>query len=631
MNVIRLLPPVVVNRIAAGEVIERPASALKELIENAIDAQSSRIDIALEDAGRSLIRVQDNGVGMAQEALALAVQRHATSKLPDDDLEHIKHLGFRGEALPSIGSVSRLTIQSRIKNAEHGWRIDVEAGYVSETQPVAMQPGTVIEVRDLFYATPARLKFLKTDRTELQQCQDAVLRLAMTHADVGFRLSHYGKTLMHLDSRQGELIDRHLLRLGDLLGRGFADNAVPVAQERDDYRLHGFVAVPTFNRGTSQAQYLAVNGRPVRDRVLLGAVRAAYQDFLARDRFPVVALFLELPQEMVDVNVHPAKVEVRFRQPGLVRSLLYNGVKQSLDTAGFRASTAVAGQALAAMQPAQNASGAHIQSSPQGSHAAASAFYGPAGSTMIGQFDEHRVVSSSGQAQAMHPALASLPPQAQPASIEQSDVMAVNENEAVPSDSVASYPLGVARAQLHETYVVSQTQDGIVIVDQHAAHERLVYERMKKALADKGMARQALLIPEVVTMNPAQREQLLEHAEALTALGLVIEAFGQDAVLVREVPAMLGELNAARLIEDLADDMLEYGEGLSLRERLEHVCGTMACHGSVRAGRRLNTDEMNALLREMEVTPYSGQCNHGRPTYVSLKLADIEKLFGRRG
>ena len=620
---IRRLPETLVNRIAAGEVIERPAAAVKELVENAIDAGARHIDVDLREGGRSFISVTDDGRGMTAAEIELAIERHATSKLPGDDLVHIASLGFRGEALPAIGAVSRLTVTSRVNGAGNGtgsgasaqaWSLAVEGGKRGAVKPAAHPPGTRVEVRDLFYATPARLKFLKTARTEANHARDALQRLAMAHPGVGFTLAEDSRSLLRLAPAEGALFDARLKRLGAVMSRAFAENALPVDAEREGIRLTGYIGLPTLNRGNARHQYLFVNGRPVRDKLLHGAVRGAYQDFLARDRHPMLALFLELPPEMVDINVHPAKAEVRFREPGLVRGLIVGACRHALAAAGHRASTTVGEAALGALRPHSAPPGGYAW--PQGGRP------GGGGGTLPRGMAEaaasyHAPLPGLGAAPAARPAGA-------PAA-----VFGAAGSEAAPADH-HGYPLGAARAQLHGTYVVAQTEDGIVIVDQHAAHERLVYERMKRQLAEGGVARQILLIPEVVELDEPAAERLVARAEELAELGLAIEPFGPGAVVAREVPALLGEVNIQGLLRDLADELAELGEALALRERLEAVCSTMACHGSVRAGRQLNFEEMNELLREMEATPHSGQCNHGRPTYVELKLADIEKLFGRR-
>ena len=602
---IRLLPDTVINRIAAGEVVERPASVVKELVENAIDADATRIDVVATEGGRDLISVSDNGRGMSADELALAVERHATSKLPHDDLLAISHLGFRGEALPSIGAVSRLSIDSRTHDADGGWHIEVDAETKSIVRPKAGAPGTRIDVRDLFYATPARLKFLKTARTEFGHITEILKRLAMSHPGIALTLSDETRTPLRVAVTQGDLLAARRECLQQILGRDFVDNAIVIDAQREEMRLTGFAGLPTFNRGTAQMQYLFVNGRPVRDRLLHGAVRGAYQDLLARDRHPVVVLFMALPGRLVDVNVHPTKAEVRFRDPGAVRGLIVSALKHGLAEAGHRASTTGATLALGAMRR-------HGGGSLQPNLA-----YRPSESSPGGDLRE---IAATFQA---------------PPGVVEATFAATNrpgarvETEAGDSAATA-YPLGAARGQLHATYIVSQTENGIIIVDQHAAHERLVYERVKAALAAHGVARQGLLLPEVIELDEQDVARLIERSAEFAELGLAIEAFGPGAVLVREVPALLGEVNIQGLVRDLADDIRELGSALTLKDRLDSVCSTMACHGSVRAGRVLNVDEMNALLREMEHTPHAGQCNHGRPTYIELQLTDIERLFGRR-
>ncbi len=604
---LRRLPETLVNRIAAGEVVERPASAAKELVENALDAGATRIEIALRDGGAAYLSVTDDGRGMTPEELELAVERHVTSKLPDDDLVDIRFLGFRGEALPSIAAVARLTITSRARGSGDAWQLKVEGGRKGGLEPAAGAPGTRVEMADLFYAVPARLKFLKTARSEIGAVEDTVARLAMAHPGVSFRLESDGKRLLELPVGQGDLLDQRLRRLGAVLGREFAENALPIAAEREGIRLAGYAGLPTLNRATTQHQYLFVNGRAVRDKLLYGAIRGAYQDFLAGNRHPLVVLFLELPPAEVDVNVHPMKAEVRFRDAGLVRGLIVGALRHALAAAGHRASTSVAAGALGAFRPEGGGTGPGAPPY-QASYRPAQPSRGFA--EAVAQY--HAPLVSGGTL----PGLA-LQPAVRPAA------------EAAPAPA-AEHPLGAARTQLFGTYVVAETADGLVIVDQHAAHERLVYERMKAELAAKGVARQALLLPVVVELEGSAAERLAARAGELAEIGLVLEAFGQGAVVVREVPALLGQTDVQGLVRDLADELAELGQAFALKEKLEEVCGTMACHGSVRAGRRLVAEEMNALLRQMEATPHSGQCNHGRPTYVELKLADIEKLFGRR-
>ena len=615
MAEIRRLPEDTINRIAAGEVVERPASAVKELVENAIDAGATQIDVSLGSGGKTLILVEDNGHGMSAEALALAIERHATSKLPEGDsgnrMFQIASLGFRGEALPSIGAVAHLELTSRAAEDDSAHRVRVNGGKVSAVIPAAGTRGTRVEVRDLFFATPARLKFLKSERAETTAVSDILKRLAMAHPAIGFSLTSDGRKTFAYPPESGE--DGQLKRLGAILGRDFADNAVPVMAERDGVRLYGFAGLPTFNHATAQKQYLVVNGRPVRDKLLNGAVRGAYQDFLAGNRHPALALFIELPSDALDVNVHPAKTEVRFKDAGLIRSMIVGGLRAALAEAGHRASTTVAGQTMAAFRSGHM--GGHMggnmgDAGRQGDFAAAQNFQAP-----LGPSTENM---GEGMAEAAADWLST--PQAAAAMAE---------------PAPAHLPLGLARAQLHETYVLAQTHDGFVIVDQHAAHERLVYERMKAQIAEAGIKRQILLVPEVAELEEEAALLLLSRADELAELGFVIEDFGpaqagRKAVMLREVPAMLYGADLKLMLADMAEEMRELGAGLALKEKLGDIAGTLACHTSVRAGRRLNTDEMNALLRDMEATPNSGQCNHGRPTYVELKLADIERLFGRR-
>ena len=608
---IRRLSEETINRIAAGEVVERPASAVKELVENAIDARASQINISLGNGGKSLILVEDNGHGMSADALALAIERHATSKLPEGDggnrMFQIASLGFRGEALPSIGAVAHLSLTSRTADSESAHMVKVDGGKISAIAPAAGGVGTRVEVRDLFFATPARLKFLKSDRAETTAVSDILKRLAMAHPAIGFSLTSDGRKTFAYPPETGE--DGQLKRLGAILGRDFADNAVPVMAERDGVQLYGFAGLPTFNHATAQKQYLVVNGRPVRDKLLNGAVRGAYQDFLAGNRHPALALFINVPPSELDVNVHPAKTEVRFKDAGLIRSMIVGGLRAALAEAGHRASTTVAGQTMAAFRPAY--AGGMGDAGRQGDFAAqninAQNFQAPIDQNGAGGMSEAAAewLSTPQGATAF----------SQPAP--------------------AHLPLGLARAQLHETYVLAQTHDGFVIVDQHAAHERLVYERMKAQIAEAGIKRQILLVPEIAELEEDAAVLLLTRAEELADLGFVIEDFGPaqagvKAVMLREVPAMLYGADLKAMLADMAEEMRELGTGLALKEKLEDIAGTLACHTSVRAGRRLNIDEMNALLRDMEATPNSGQCNHGRPTYVELKLADIERLFGRR-
>ncbi len=593
---IRQLDAAAANRIAAGEVVERPASAVKELVENALDAGAKRINVAFAEGGKRLIRVADDGCGIAAEDLALALSRHATSKLDGDDLVNIRSFGFRGEALPSLGAVGRLTVTSRAAGASEAARISVRGGAAGPPGPAALARGTVVELEGLFSATPARLKFLRSDRAEAQAIADALRRLAMAAPEVAFTLEDItdpatARRVLDFEAEPGDFFSGLGGRLRAALGPAFVENALAIAAGRDGVRLEGYAALPTYSRGAAVAQYFFVNARPVRDRLLLGALRAAYADVLPRDRYPVAALFLRCPPHLVDVNVHPTKAEVRFREPGTVRGLVVSGLKAALAEAGHRGSTTTGAGMLGAFRASPG-----VAPAPFRAAAPAPAFFGASAASARVEVDAWP-----------SPEIAS-----------------------AATDEAAELPLGVARAQLHETYVIAQTTDGIVIVDQHAAHERLVYERLKAKRRSGGRTpSQILLIPEVVTLDAAACARLTEAAEDLAVLGLVFEPFGGDALCLREIPAILGEVNGARLLSDVADALAEDADG-GLESRIDAVVSRMSCHGSVRAGRRLSGPEMNALLREMEATPLSGQCNHGRPTFVELKLADIERLFGRR-
>ena len=588
------------SQIAAGEVIERPAAVVKELVENALDAGALRVDVRIDGGGRRTIAVSDDGGGMAPDDLVLAVQRHATSKLPTDDLARVSTLGFRGEALPSIGSVGRLRIASRTRGAGESWALEVDAGHAGAPVPDPHPEGTRVDVRDLFYPVPARLKFLKQPRTESAHAADVVRRLAMARPDVAFSLEDEGRRVLELPATLGDPHEQRRERLGRILGREFVDSALPIDAGRENLRLAGLAALPTYSRPSAQSQFLFVNGRPVRDRLLQGAVRASYQDVLARDRHPVLALFLDVDPMEVDVNVHPTKAEVRFRDAGRVRGLVVAALRQALADAGHRAASPVS---------AAGAFGAPRPGTPHGA--------GPAEYAAAAEFH----ASGAGLAEAQVPFGAGFAP---PAARVQSDAAPQ------PAPDSATHPLGAARAQLHGTYVVAETAGGVVLVDQHAAHERIVLERLKSGLAGTGILRQGLLVPEVIELDSGAVERLAARAAELMELGLAVEPFGDDAVVVREVPAILERLDVAALIRDLADDLAALGDAASLRDRLGEVCATISCHSSVRAGRQLNGAEMNALLREMETTPNGGQCSHGRPTYVELNLADIERLFGRR-
>ena len=627
-SIIRQLPENLVNRIAAGEVIERPAAVVKELVENAIDAGATQIDIGWRDGGRRAITIADNGVGMDGADLALAVTRHATSKLQDDQLVQIATLGFRGEALPSIGAVARLTLTSRRRDREHGWQLRVEGGQQYPVEPAARQPGTTIEVRDLFFATPARLKFLKAARTETANAMEVVTRLAMSHPRIGFTVKSEDRTVLNLPAADLTAVDDAdalAQRLDALIGQDFIANAIPLVVERPDIldgeddpdagqiQLKGWISLPTHGRASNKFQYFFVNGRPVRDKQLLGAARAGYMDVMASDRHAMLALFLDLPPRSLDVNVHPAKTEVRFRDAGRIRSLVVTAIRQALAEAGVAVSRDRSADALAKMAPPQAASPAPTDNwqAPQQpgfmDHAQPAARFVGAGPT---------------------PQRTNLPSaKAVMASIE-----AGKPHAPVVSDApVDDYPLGAAVAQVHANYIVAQTPNGLVLVDQHAAHERIVFEHMKASLAaDEVVKAQRLLLPVVVELPEADAGQLMAHADALSQLGLELEGFGPGAVAVQATPAMLGQVDASALVRDLADRLDSFDSADLLTRSLHEVCATMACHGSVRSGRRLNDAEMNALLRQMEQTPAASQCNHGRPTFITLELADIEKLFDRR-
>jgi DNA mismatch repair protein MutL len=590
LSAIRRLPPGLVNRIAAGEVVERPASAIKELVENALDAGATRITVELTEGGRSLIAVTDDGIGMTPHEIELAVERHATSKLPDDDLVRITSLGFRGEALAALGAVSRMRVTSRPPDQDSAFALAVVAGGAGAVVPAPGAIGTRVEVQDLFFATPARLKFLKSDRSECQAAREVVERLAIAHSEVAFDLLLDGRRVLVLEPLGTDPLEQTESRLRAIMGREFADNALIVDGEREGIRLFGFAGLPTLSRTTQRFQHWLVNRRPVQDRLLKGALRAAYGDLLFQDRQPMAALFLRLAPERVDVNVHPAKAEVRFREPGLVRSLVIGTLKHALAEAGWRTSTSLGGAALGAFR-----AGAGPGRLPAGLAETAASYQAPA---------TDQAGLELGAPSVRH--------------------------EQAPDEPLERYPLGTARAQVHDSYIIAQTIDGLLLVDQHAAHERLVYERMKAQLENGGVARQGLLLPEVVELGTADVDCLIGRSVELEELGLVLEPFGDGAVLVREVPALLGAVDIAGLVQDLAEDLAEIDRAQSLRGALERVCASLACHGSVRAGRRLNLAEMNALLRAMEETPHSGQCNHGRPTYVALSRADIERLFQRR-
>lgn len=611
---IRHLPETLVNQIAAGEVLERPAAAIKEMVENALDAGASQIDVRIEDGGKSLIIIDDNGCGMTRDELIAALDRHATSKLPDDDLLNIRYLGFRGEALPSIGAVSRMSIKSRAQGTQDSWEIKVEGGKKSAPVPSSHPEGTHIEVRDLFYATPARLKFQKSARAEFMAVKDTLMRLAMAHPEVGFSLTHEGKTSFNYPQTPDPQS-----RLSAVLGKDFGANAMTIDSQREDLQLSGYAGLPTYHKSNAAQQYLFVNGRPVKDKLLNGCVRAAYADVLAKDRHPALALFLTLPPTQVDVNVHPAKTEVRFQDPALVRGMIITALKHAIHEHGFSVSSAVSHSALERLgrstdQPAMPLhsgrsfySGAPSPSTyypSESQNQAAQAFYEP---------------QQTGWTQEIAPfARAEVPP---------SENLTYTAEEPLTQN----FPLGAARAQIHENYIIAQTENGMVIIDQHAAHERLTYEKLKTQMQDSGVTKQGLLTPEIIELEESEAERLLTYQEDLAKMGLEIEPFGSGAIAVQAIPALLGtKPRIARLIEDLAAEVTERATAQGLEERLNAILSTMACHGSIRSGRRMNAEEMNALLRQMEKTPLSGQCNHGRPTYVTLSLNDIETLFGRK-
>ncbi|MFT6457797.1 DNA mismatch repair endonuclease MutL [Pseudophaeobacter arcticus] len=623
---IRQLDDSAINRIAAGEVVERPASAVKELVENAIDAGAQRITIEIADGGKTLIRVTDDGCGMTSRDLPLALSRHATSKIDGTDLLNIHTFGFRGEALPSLGAVGRLTITSRAAGHDAA-QIRVAGGKMEPVRPAALRSGTIVELSDLFYATPARLKFMRTDRAESQAIGDVVKRLAMAEPSVGFTLRDVsgggeGRVTFRADPLTGDLFDALHGRLAAVLGREFAENALRIDATREGIRLFGYAALPTYSRGAAVAQFLFVNSRPVKDKMLTGALRGAYFDFLSRDRHPAAALFIDCDPTLVDVNVHPAKSEVRFRDPGLARGLIVSALRHALAEAGHRASTTVAGATLGAMRPevptATGAARVYQMDRPSmgarmASYAGQRPEFAPAPSPTYGApvtegFAELQDAYSGRITEAPGP---------------------VSDAPETTAPGAEHLPLGAARGQVHENYIIAQTADGMVIVDQHAAHERLVYEKLKQQMAENGVAAQALLIPEIVELGSNDCARILAHAEELKKFGLGLEAFGGNALAVRETPALLGEVNAEAMVKDILDELDDQGESQLVQARLEAILSRVACHGSIRSGRRMRGEEMNALLREMEATPHSGQCNHGRPTYVELKLADIERLFGR--
>lgn len=598
---IRVLPSNLVNQIAAGEVIERPASVVKELVENALDAGSTSIEVHLNEGGKTLITIIDNGKGMSPDELALAVERHATSKLPDDDLFNICFFGFRGEALPSISSVSRMTIISRQNGSDSAYKIEVNGGVKSEVVPAAYNNGTRIEVRDLFYSAPARLKFLKTSSAETANCVDVIQRIALANPNTAFSLYSDGKKKLYYPAANGDLFESRIERLSAVMGKEFRENAILIDTERNGVRIGGYVSLPTLNKANSLSQFLFVNNRPVRDKLLLGAIRGAYQDVLASGRYPMCALFLDVSPQDVDVNVHPTKAEVRFYDNNLVRGLLVSSIRNALSRASGKTSNTLDLSQIARIEDDSILMQLYNKKTEE--------------APVTCYFQSSNYSSARRQVE--------LPDLEHKYSVRTEETKeSVNLNDDIG-------PLGLAKAQFNDTYIISQTPDSIIIVDQHAAHERIVMEKFKASLNDGKQATQMLLIPEIVELSLSEKTRILEAADDFAKLGLEIEEFGTTAVIVRETPALLGEVNVQELIKDLAEQISEWGSGFNLKEKLHLVCATMACHGSVRAGRRLNIDEMNRLLRDMEKTPHSGQCNHGRPTYVELKIKDIARLFDR--
>ena len=629
---IRRLPTTLVNQIAAGEVIDRPASVVKELVENSLDAGAKQIDVVVRDGGKSLISVRDNGKGMSAAELTLAVERHATSKLPDEDLNDIRTLGFRGEALPSVGSIARLAITSKRRDGvqDHGWQMSVEGGYAINPKPTSAEFGTLIEVKDLFYATPARLKFLKTDRAEVGAISDVMSRLALARPDVGFTLVSNGRHLLKAPANKDQAGQA---RVGQVLGQEFLDNARPVAFERDGMQVQGWTSLPTHSRGTAVHQYLFVNDRPVKDKLLTGVIRAVYRELMPHGRHPMLALWLDVPPGFVDVNVHPAKAEVRFRDPANVRSVIINALRGALLSGGPQTASGLTDDALAAFSQVQT-----TDATSGLGHSDASAMVVPLGNPTrplspgfrgnryVGEHQANAFQHSAGAYQTQTPS------QAQTPAFDTAPPSAAIAHTAHPVDTEAldHHPLGAAVAQVHKNYIVSQTKTGMILVDQHAAHERLTLERLKAQARQSGIARQSLLIPEVVHLDSASVERLVDAAEIIGESGLVIDTFGEGTIVVREVPSLLAEFDIAGLVRDIADELADKDSSEALNERLYMKLATAACHGSVRSGRKLNIDEMNALLRQMEAEPLSAQCNHGRPTFVTLSLDQIEKLFERK-
>lgn len=605
MPIIKQLSETTINRIAAGEVVERPASVVKELVENAIDAGATKIDITLEAAGKNLIIISDNGCGISKDDLPLAIQRHTTSKLNEDDIMDISSFGFRGEALPSIGSVARMQITSKALGHDGAFAIDIEGGNVSETYQAAHIGGTEVVIRDLFFATPARLKFLRSDRSEYSACLDIIKKIAMAHPSCSFSVKHNDKVTLKLKSANSQEE-----RIAEILGEEFLRNSAPLSIMRDDVAINGFISIPTYNRATSEDQYLFINNRPVKDKLIAAALKVAYQDFLARDRFPVAAIFITTNPHFVDVNVHPAKTEVRFRDAQLMRGVLIGAIKDALGNVSHKVSDTT-GSAM-------------IQSFNRQTHEATKQ------GNYADSFSDYARSTYENSYKAYRPETKYYYPSSHSKLIDTEPHFKTEEAQERESSNIQNFPLGAACAQLHETYIISQTNDSIIITDQHAAHERLTYEKLKEQMAKNDVPTQRILVPEIVELPDEKRATALrEKKEELAKMGLVFEIFGEKSVVVNELPQIIGDVDIKQLINDIADNLIEIGEDSALSGIIEHVTETYSCHHSIRAGRKLSIYEMNHLLREMEKTPFSGQCNHGRPTYIELKLKDIERLFGR--
>jgi DNA mismatch repair protein MutL len=602
---IRKLPEILINQIAAGEVIERPASVVKELVENAIDAKATNIQIQISAGGRNLISVKDDGIGIEKEDLPLALERHATSKIKGNNILDVKTLGFRGEGIASISSISRLNISSKFHEAKDSWKLSVEGGKIGELEPSALSGGTLVEVRDLFFATPARLKFLKTEKTESSYIIEIIKKLAVSHPQTAFNLNIDGKEVLNLSAQEA---GNEAQRIFDIMGKDFQANNVELDFFREEVKLRGYTSLPTFNRGSNNLQFVYVNNRPVKDKIIYSAIKAAYQDYLAKDRYAVSVIFIDIPPEEVDVNIHPTKTEIRFRDSSTIRGLTIAALKNALSSGGFRSATTSSAAALTSFRP---------NNAPMN-------FTSPPPSRSGSPYQPNPSFAAQGNLQVADSAA----PEFINQNIAEFDAPPAS-NYQQANDDYIEYPLGAAKCQLHKTYIVAQTKNGMIMVDQHAVHERLTYEKMKESLANENVKTQKLLLPEIIDLSEQEVLAISEKQAELAKIGLITEQFGSKAIQVLETPALFGEVNCSALIKDLADSLIEHGESLSITEKLEDICGTIACHSSVRAGRVLNIEEMNHLLREMEKTPFSGQCNHGRPTYVELSQKDLEKLFHR--